>query len=146
MNEAKIRAQFEEATKDHAMEVLRDDGLYRHLQFRAPGTYIYSYDLVTWPGYLAINGDLVSGYTFARIPDMFEFFGGSGSIDLRYWAEKITNPDARAATKKYDEDADFDPYRDDERPWEWNSSFVFSCFAIRAGIEQYNASREPVPA
>jgi hypothetical protein len=71
------------------MTILHDDGLYRHVRFQRPGSSIYRFDLVTWPGHLSITGDLES-YTFARDLDMFEFFASTpGHINPGYWAEKI---------------------------------------------------------
>lgn len=78
-------ARFKGDTDKHEMTVLHDDGLYRHLRFKEPGTSTYYFDLVTWPGYLTISGDM-GCYTFARIEDMFGFFSNSGPD---YWAEKI---------------------------------------------------------
>lgn len=75
----------------HGMEVVRDDGLHRHLKFRAPGTCVYWFDVVTWPGVLVINGDYGT-YVFSRVEDMFTFFrGGNGrsTINPRYWAQKL---------------------------------------------------------
>lgn len=70
------------------MEILQDDGLHRHVKFTLPRTSMYRFSLVTWPGYLAITGD-VESFTFSREPDMFEFFGGNRRrINPTYWAEK----------------------------------------------------------
>ncbi|MCC3333527.1 hypothetical protein [Nocardia abscessus] len=71
------------------MTILHDEGLYRHLQFGTRGACGW-FELVTWPGNLAINGD-IGNYVFARLDDMFEFFSGSseGSINPGYWDEKI---------------------------------------------------------
>jgi hypothetical protein len=78
--------------REHQMTVLRDDGLYRHLRFRRPGTGICGFDLVTWPGHLVITGDL-EDFHFARIDDMFEFFRKPvGYINTSYWAEKLCGP------------------------------------------------------
>ena len=69
---------FLKDVKNHGMEVRRDDGLYRHLIFRAPkDSWHQWFEVVTWPGSLAINGDMGS-WCFSRIEDMFEFFRGSG--------------------------------------------------------------------
>lgn len=138
----RARAHFEEATHGQEMEILHDDGLYRHLRFKAPGTWIYGYDLVTWPGYLAINGDLVSGYTFSRLPDMLRFFASGPDINPEYWSEKITNHAARAATREYEEE----PRDWDEPAWGWDHCFLLCCFAIRRGVERYNAVKELVHA
>lgn len=74
----------------HRMIVLRDDGVYRHIRFTRPGSNIWRFDLVTWPGHLVITGDL-QDYHFARITDMFAFFRTKqpGEINAQYWAEKL---------------------------------------------------------
>lgn len=98
------RERFRADTEQHEMRVLHDEGLYRHLRFQAPRTYIYGFDIITWPGHLAIAGD-VQDHTFSRIPDMFDFFGGSDTISPDYWAEKITSRPDRAATRVFTVDA-----------------------------------------
>lgn len=103
VTEKKAREQFEEATADHTMRVLHDDDVYRHLLFRAEDSIFYYYALTTWPGHLAINGDLDSGYVFARAHDMIGFFASGPDINPHYWSEKITNHDARAGTREYSE-------------------------------------------
>lgn len=72
---------------EHEMAVLHDDGLYRHIRFKKPGTRSYYFDLVTWPGILAHNGDMGS-WTFSRIEDMFNFFT-EPYINPGYWGEKL---------------------------------------------------------
>ncbi|QNL30560.1 hypothetical protein SEA_SPEEDDEMON_1100 [Gordonia phage SpeedDemon] len=85
-------------TTEHRMTVLRHDGLYRHLRFAKPGTGIWRFDLITWPGHLVITGDL-EDFHFSRIDDMFEFFRGPvGGINPGYWAEKLRGP---VEVKKY---------------------------------------------
>lgn len=102
---AKSRERFEQETRDHRMEVLHDDGLYRHLRFAEPGGSFYWYDLVTWPGRLVACGDC-GDYMFARLRDMFEFFeGGRGQINPHYWGEKLQGPrPGREGAKSYSED------------------------------------------
>jgi len=76
-------------TAQHRLTVIRDDGLYRHLRLQRPGTSCYYYDVITWPGYLTVVGDMGT-WTFSRIADMFEFFGGwTGRINTGYWSEKL---------------------------------------------------------
>lgn len=89
-----VRDRFPGDVAKHEMTVLRDDGLYRHLRFRQPPdpegkayTGAYWFDLITWPGCLAINGDMHS-YLFSRTEDMFEFFRGHRP-NPSYWAEKV---------------------------------------------------------
>lgn len=57
----------------HEIEVIRDDGVDRHLRFRRPGTMSMHFDILTWPGYLCYTGDMGS-YVFRRTEDMLEFF------------------------------------------------------------------------
>lgn len=95
--------RFSRDTADHVMAVLQDDGLYRHLRFKAPKTSFYWFDLVTWPGFLTFVGDVDPGYVFARVPDMFEFFRArSGwnhaTINPGYWQEKIQTGRERLRT------------------------------------------------
>lgn len=93
--------RFARDVAEHQLTVLHDDGLYRHIRFKRPSTGINHFDLVTWPGHLAICGDL-EGYTFRRTSDMFEFFRAAsgwntGLINPQYWAQKLV---ARAAPEK----------------------------------------------
>lgn len=64
---------FKQDTENHVMTIENDNGLHRCIHFGKPGTNCYSFRLVTWPGHLAISGDM-GDYTFARIPDMFGLF------------------------------------------------------------------------
>ncbi|HCA85495.1 MAG TPA: hypothetical protein DEQ61_08380 [Streptomyces sp.] len=93
--------RFQRDTAGHQMTVLHDDGLYRHLRFTSPKSSEYWFDLVTWPGRLAMCGDVGEDYVFTRLPDMFEFFRGK-SINPHYWAEKLGG--GRRSVKEYSED------------------------------------------
>lgn len=96
-----VRARFARETAEHEMTVLHDDGLYRHLHFRRPGSSMYWFDLITVPGTLVFQGD-GDAFTFRRIEDMFDFFRGPvGRINPGYWAEKVT--DGRDRLMKYDQ-------------------------------------------
>ncbi|WP_181273659.1 hypothetical protein [Brevibacterium oceani] len=97
---AQTYANFLKNTEEHVLNVIHNDGLYRHLRFQEPGTRMWSMDLVTWPGHLATSGDIGEGLVFSREEDMIGFFASAGkvdghysdgapSIDFRYWAEKI---------------------------------------------------------
>lgn len=98
------RERFEHNTAGHVMTILRDDGAYRHVRFARPGDSFYLYDLVTWPGYLAIVGDC-EDYMFRRLEDMFEFFGGRDGINPDYWSEKLCGDRGRNIARSYSEDA-----------------------------------------
>lgn len=100
---AAAAARFRSETADHQMTVLHDAGLYRHVRFANPGSSFYWFDLITWPGNLAIKGDM-GAYMFSREQDMFRFFRGTaaGQINHDYWAEKL--PGGRDSAREYDED------------------------------------------
>lgn len=97
---AGLYENFIEQTRDHVLTVTVDDGLNRRLRVGAPDTGIWSWNIITWPGYLATFGDIADGFMFSRIEDMIDFFDrrghrnyfsdGSPSIDFRYWAEKLS--------------------------------------------------------
>ncbi|SDX89545.1 hypothetical protein SAMN05444336_11285 [Albimonas donghaensis] len=74
--------------EDHVMTIEQDDGVHRCIHFGRPGASAYSYRLVTWPGHLAISGDL-EDFTFSRLLDMFEFFRHDRP-NYSYWAQKTT--------------------------------------------------------
>jgi hypothetical protein len=102
-----IAARFARDTASHQMTVLHDDGLYRHLRFSSnPRGYgEYWFDLITWPGRLAMVGDVGDDYVFTRLPDMFEFFRADRrwGINPHYWAEKLGA--GRRSVQEYSEDA-----------------------------------------
>lgn len=106
--EIAAREAFDREIAQHEMQVIRDDGLYRHLRFKRPDTGIYWFDLLTWPGHLCITGDASDGLVFARTEDMFAFFHGNSSADYRinpkYWAEKLQIPGRSRAVEAYAED------------------------------------------
>lgn len=90
--------EFLKDVEHHVVEVIRDDGLHRHIRFHKPGTMCMHFDLITWPGYLCYTGDKGT-YVFSRLQDMFEFFrtdreyaqrrGRRLSVNLSYWSEKL---------------------------------------------------------
>lgn len=96
--------RFAADIKNHEMIILRDDGVYRHLRFKKPDSFSYHFDLITWPNYLAITGDMGADL-FCRTNDMFEFFRtdrghGKSDINPAYWGEKIQT-DGRASHKEW---------------------------------------------
>jgi hypothetical protein len=98
-------ARFNSEIKDHAVTVLRDDGLYRHLRCAKRGTYCGSFDIITWPGHLCYAGDM-GCYVFTRLKDMFEFFRGreTAVIDRGYLAEKAVADDRHGGIREYSEE------------------------------------------
>ena len=89
------KERFLNDIKDHKLTIIKDEDLYRHIRFSRPGSSVYRFDLLTWPGYLCITGDM-GCWTFSRIEDMFEFFIMADNdfnkkhvINPGYWEEKI---------------------------------------------------------
>lgn len=82
-----VQREFNEFVKDHVLTVLADgDEVGRQIRCRKPGTCIYGWDIVTWPGYLTITGDL-GHFVFRSQDDMLvDFF--NGPINPQYWLEK----------------------------------------------------------
>ncbi len=66
-------ARFLKDVANHEMQIIRDDGVQRHLRFKKPGTMCYHFDLITWGGHLCYTGDMGT-YVFTRVHDMFDFF------------------------------------------------------------------------
>lgn len=91
MHDEKVLTRFIRDVASHQIKVHRDDGVYRHLTFSRPTTRTYSFDIITWPGYLTVTGDMGT-WTFSRERDMVqEFFPSdiAGGINPGYWSEKI---------------------------------------------------------
>ena len=96
---------FLNSVDKHRMIVLKNDGLYRHVKFAEPGTNIYRFDLVTWPGHLVITGDL-QDYHFSRLPDMFQFFRDNPDrphlrINPDYWSQKLVGGHGHQVAEQY---------------------------------------------
>ncbi len=106
--------RFLNDTKSHSMDVIRDDGVYRHLKFTNGGSQFYRFDLITWPGHLCVTGDCGT-YVFSRLKDMFEFFRADSSwkprdaeeslcINPGYWGEKLLSIDKHSGYTEFDSD------------------------------------------
>jgi hypothetical protein len=94
--------RFNRDVEDHELTVLLDQGLYRHLRFKEPGTSMYYFDIITTPGQLTIRGDMGT-YVFAREMDMFPWFNGS-YVNAGYWGEKLQAIDKQGGYKEHDEE------------------------------------------
>lgn len=81
--------QFKKDITKHKLNILLDNGLYRHLLIKEAGNIEYFYEITTWPGYLCISGDM-GCFVFKRTEDMFTFFRKQpGCINPGYWQEKV---------------------------------------------------------
>ena len=89
-------ADFLRDVATHELSIIRNDGLYRHLRFKRPGTSCMYFDLITWPGHLCYTGDMGT-YVFSRVSDMLEFFRRDCAdqlpINPGYWSEKVQAAD-----------------------------------------------------
>ena len=85
----------------HQMKLVRNDGLYRHLEFKGEHGRHHWFEIVTWPGVLVIHGDMET-WVFSRLEDMFQFFRGD-RINADYWQEKLQC--ARDDAKVFSEEA-----------------------------------------
>ncbi|TDC02204.1 hypothetical protein E1091_01320 [Micromonospora fluostatini] len=103
--DAKSAALFRVDTANHFMAIKLDQGLYRHLRFRGPRNEIAGFEVVTWPGALAVRGDIDGGYIFTGNNDMLDFFRRSGGdeygLNLDYWATRLRG--GRSSVWGYDE-------------------------------------------
>jgi hypothetical protein len=98
-NRADVAERFAHDITKHEMQIVRDNGIDRHLRFRRPGTYCMGFDIITWPGYLCYCGDMGT-YVFMRLPDMFEFFRNE-KPNPSYWAEKVVAQDRSDGITEY---------------------------------------------
>lgn len=101
--QAKQQAEEYIGKRDYKMTVISDDGdVTRCLHFahenRGDGHFV----ITTWPGCLAISGDMGS-YMFTRINDMVNFFSGD-NINYSYWEEKCSSSSENGGIKKFDTD------------------------------------------
>lgn len=96
------KEEFLKDVSNHSIEILNDNGIYRHLRFSNNGSNHLRFDLVAWPGYLCVTGDM-GEWVFSRTHDMFQFFGCDiDNVNLSYWAEKcLATGQGRLAIKEY---------------------------------------------
>ena len=96
----KVWEEFQANTASHQLYVTHDSGPYRHLRVGVPGTRLWGWEIATWPGALAIHGDVVQPEIFTGASDMLAgFFDVAPTdddvvppIDFAYWAEKTGDP------------------------------------------------------
>ncbi|GHG30918.1 hypothetical protein ACFFSH_39890 [Streptomyces filamentosus] len=95
MSDTKSALRFAEDVAEHELEIVLDQGVHRHLRFKAPDHSFYWFEIVTWPGSLVIRGD-VSDHAFSQqttymlslAEDMLPYFRGNG-LNPSYWAQKV---------------------------------------------------------
>lgn len=75
------------AFAEHEIEVKLEQGLYRHYRCAKPGTGIYHFHVVTFPGRILVCGD-IGDMCWERVPDMFTW--APGALDsISYLEEKV---------------------------------------------------------
>ena len=74
---------FLKDVETHQVEILLDQGVYRHLRCRRveQPTWLHWFDIHTGPNFLLIRGDMGS-VSFSRVEDMFEFFASDPALLL----------------------------------------------------------------
>lgn len=114
-----VEERFKKAVIGHEMIIVREDGMHRHFTFKSSNSYNYHFHITTWPGYLAISGD-GGCYVFARLPDMFRFFRGSG-INPGYWGEKLQAIERNGGYREFSEELFHAAIKSDFDQWSFKN-------------------------
>ena len=74
----------------HQLTVNLDQGVYRDITVKKPGSINMHYNITTRPGFLIFTGDM-GDFIFKRTNDMFRFFRPESGyyINPSYWGEKV---------------------------------------------------------
>lgn len=136
MHEDRAVKQALDQTTGHRIEIVRDDGDYRHLRFRNPLWGItWGFDLITWPQHLTIAGDLGVRTFVWNNADALRLFR-PGLDEFEYIAGKVAG--GRAATMAWSREAFESMLRDAGK--EWIESYGASA-DLDAAIEAVIAER-----
>lgn len=109
-------AEFLRDVAQHQMTIIHDEGEFRHIAFRRKTSRSFAFEITTWPGYLAITGDMGS-FVFTRLMDMFYFFRRDNDsrselpINQSYWAEKLVATSSNGRHSSGCEEYDPDKFR-----------------------------------
>lgn len=88
--EQPTKEQFLESIKNHRVNIVRDDGIHRHIVMSKGGSDM-RYEIITCPWFLFYCGDM-GAFTFRRLEDNFVFFRSRSNelvINPGYWHEKL---------------------------------------------------------
>ena len=108
----------------HKLEIIKDDGLYRHLKLTIKDDRLRDVEIITYPGGLIVKSNLRGVYTFERTDDMFDFFRDRDlNINAGYYEEKCLNTPTINKGEGY------------------TKEFVISLYAIVHAINLYDNSR-----
>lgn len=84
------KEQFLNDVKNHQLQIIKEDGVYRHIRFKPADGSVMWFDLLTAPNRLLYTGDMGT-FVFSRVEDMFCFFRskyGELQPNFSYWEEK----------------------------------------------------------
>lgn len=98
--EKQIDESMTKALADHTVEVMLEQGVYRHYSCGKPGTCIMSFSIFTLPGRLIVSGD-IGDLCVERTYDMFAW-AWTSVRDVSYFEEKAWRC---IKTKDFDEKA-----------------------------------------
>lgn len=137
---AMTRERFLADVANHRMQVLRDDGMYRHLRFSraAPNSWNQWFEIVTWPGALCLRGDMGT-WVFSRDPDMFEFFRAPDHLRIKedYWLEKLEAEDRSAGAEEFSREVFLAGLRDKLADWEQFDGFPEDLRVAQESLDQH---------
>ncbi len=133
--------RFLRDVSSHQMTIFRDEGEYRHLRFSRPGSSSYGFDLITWPGYLTVTGDMGT-WTFSRVRDMFDFFvGQEWGINPYYWSEKL---EVGIRSGRHDIAMEFDSEAFNEGLQSWLNDWLEWCPDYSSGDKKMRREAQAV--
>lgn len=116
--------RFKHDVAKHKLQVVRDDGMFRHLVMKKPDSSDLHFNITTWPGYLCISGDM-GCFVFNRLPDMFSFFRtDAGCINPGYWQEKLQAGAGYNGARAISEEPDLSAF--DDRIKQYLDDFIES--------------------
>ena len=102
------RERFLENVKDHKLQIIKDDGVHRHIIMSKEKDCYQRYEIVTFPQHLCYTGDMGT-FVFRRVEDMFTFFRGDINskhpINTVYWNEKLQAVDRGQGDMAYSTEA-----------------------------------------
>lgn len=97
-----MKDKFLSDVSSHQLTIIKDDGPHRHIRLAKPESSNMYFEIITWPGYLCICGDMHT-FVFRRTHDMFTFFRNNADdwgINAHYWQEKLEAPNGRDKSVK----------------------------------------------
>lgn len=96
--------QFLRDVENHSLEILHDQGLYRHLRFNSADVTANYFEIMTWENHLSLTGEAGS-FVFSAKKDMFAFFRrGDGGITINpaYCSDKLISIDQNIKFRHFD--------------------------------------------